>query len=105
MARNLPRFNYGSGYMVGRLPYTEATDYSLYLSNLQDPKTPVFEVVERIANKNAWVVRDTANGNICLQSYRTIVSMKVGDSTVDFGIFSNTTTRHQGDFRAWCRAN
>lgn len=102
----LENFNYGGGYLmgVGYLRYREADDYGVYLNNLENPKVPSFEYVCRLRHKNAWVVRDTANGTVCLQSYSTIVSMQLPDGgSVDFGRWSNTTTRHQGDFRDWCR--
>lgn len=87
--------------MVGHLPYEPATDCRVYLEHLENGRSPEFEKICRIGSKNAWVVRDTVNNVICCQSYRTIVAMKVGDSAVDFGRWSMSTTRHQGDFRSW----
>ena len=83
----------------------EPNDLSDYLKSLQDPKTPVFEEVERIRTTRAWVVRDTANHMICLQSYYTIVSVKVGDGSKDLANFSSTTSRQQCYFREWCEDN
>ena len=80
-------------------------DLSDYLKSLQDPKTPVFEEVERIRNTRSWGVRDTANTMICLQSYFTIVSVKVGASSKDLANFSSTTSRQQCYFRQWCEDN
>ena len=78
-------------------------DLSDYLKSLQEPKTPIFEEVERINYTRSWVVRDIANHMICLQSYYTIVSVKVGDSSKDLANFSSTTSKHQCDFRQWCK--
>lgn len=69
-----------------------------YLSRLESPKTPVWEEICQIDSCQAWVVRDTANGVVCLQSYNTIVSMVVGAEIVHLGKWSNTTSHHQGKF-------
>lgn len=83
----------------------EPNDLSDYLKSLQDPKKPVFEEVERIRNTRSWVVRDTANKMICLQSYYTIVSVKVGATSKDLANFSATTSKQQWWFWDWCRNN
>lgn len=80
----------------------KASDLDEYKHALNDPKPPVFETVERINNCQAWVVRDIANNMICLQSYYTIVSIKVGNCSKDLGKYSSTTSRHQYEFRRWC---
>lgn len=77
------------------------TETSEYLSKLENPKEPVWELVEQIGNKQAWVVRDTANDILCLQSYHTIVSMKVGDEHVSLGHWSRTTSAHQSAFYSY----
>lgn len=74
------------------------TDTKAYLERLEYPATPVWEEVCQIDSCQAWVVRDTANGLVCLQSYSTIVSFKVGGETVHLGRWSNTTSRHQAKF-------
>lgn len=79
-----------------------ANDLDEYMQALNNPKPPVFETVERISNCQAWVVRDTANNMICLQSYYTIVSIKVGNGSKDLANYSSTTSRHQCYFRRWC---
>lgn len=83
----------------------EPNDLDDYIKSLQDPKTPVFEEVERIRNTRSWAVRDTANHMICLQSYFTIVSVKVGASSKDLANFSSTTSRQQYWFWQWCKEN
>lgn len=83
----------------------EPNDLSDYLKSLQEPKKPVFEEVERIRNTRSWVVRDTANKMICLQSYFTIVSVKVGATSKDLANFSSTTSKQQCYFREWCEDN
>lgn len=87
--------------LVGHLSFEPATDVRVYREHLENSLPPAFEKICRIGCKNAWVVRDYVNNIICLQSYRTIVAMKAGDTAVDFGRWSNSTTRHQSDFRSW----
>ena len=91
--------------MVGHISFEPATDVRVYREHLEDSLPPAFEKICRIGSKNAWVVRDYVNNIICLQSYRTIVAMKVGDTAVDFGRWSVTTSSHQSAFRAWVRQN
>ena len=88
--------------MVGHIAFEPATDTRVYLEHLENPRRPEFEKICRFGSKNGWVVRDTVNHVICCQSYSTIVAMKVGDGAVDFGRWSNSTTRHQSCFSDWC---
>lgn len=44
-------------------------------------------------------VIDYENGTLELQSYNTIVSRCVNGKVEELGKFSNTTTRHQKEFR------
>lgn len=74
------------------------TDTEAYLDHLESPKTPVWENVCQLDNCQAWVVRDTANGLVCLQSYSTIVSFKLGGETVHLGKWTPTTSHHQSRF-------
>lgn len=90
---------------VGHLSFVPATDVRVYREHLENSLPPAFEKICRIGSKNAWVVRDYVNGNICLQSYRTIVAMKLGDTAVDFGRWSVTTTNHQSAFSSWCSSH
>ena len=73
-----------------------------YIEMLESPKTPKWELIEPIGNKQAWIVKDVANGLVCLQSYYTIVSVMIGDEAVELGKWSPTTGRHQYEFRRWC---
>lgn len=95
--------NYSCEMGVGRWSWSAPSDIDDYRENIEDFRTPEWEMVKRCKNTNAWVVKDLANGTVCLQSYRTVVSMQVGDETVDFAKYSSTTTRHQGWFRVWVR--
>lgn len=69
-------------------------------------KEPHFELVEELdvgrgsfnGAGQAWVVRDTANGLTCLQSYRTIVSVMLGGHVRHLGKWTRTTSRHQCRF-------
>ena len=80
--------------------WSEPYEYRKYLERLQDPKQPVFRKVKALnTNGTAWVVEDTANGFICLQSYSTIVSFVVDGQVIDLGKWSVTTSKHQGQFR------
>ena len=101
----IERHYVGSGLLVGHLQFEPATDVRVYREHLENSLPPAFEKICRIGSKNAWVVRDYVNGNICLQSYRTIVAMKAGDTSVNFGRWSMTTSRHQGDFGLWCSSH
>ena len=69
-----------------------------YLKQLENPKTPEWEVITQIDSCQAWVVKDTANDIVCLQSYNTIVSMVVGNEIVHLGKWSPTTSHHQSKF-------
>lgn len=89
--------------MTGRKDYMEVMHTDVYLGHLEDARAPEFEKVCRLKGTNGWVVRDRANGTVCCQSYATIVAMKAGNTAVDFGSWSVSTTRHQGLFRDWCR--
>lgn len=99
----LKNYNYGGRMGVGYMSFEPAGDTKVYLEYLENPKTPVFEKVCRLGSKSAWVVRDTANGLVCLQSYNTIVAIKNGRESIDLGKFSVTTTGHQSAFLSWCR--
>lgn len=88
----------------GYLSWSEPTGLSEYREFVEGYKTPVFVKVKRLGSGNCWVLRDTANGTIVLQSYRTVVGMKVGatSDTIEFAKYSNTTNKHQSKFRKWC---
>lgn len=84
--------------------WTAPYHYDLYLAALEDPQPPHWEVLEELnvgrgsfnGAGNAWIVRDTANGVICLQSYATIVSIYLGGGQVqNLGKWTPTTSRHQ----------
>lgn len=53
----------------------------------------------QIGSKQAWVLRDR-NGNLYLQSYGTLVSIKWADNHefTRLGKWSVTTSRHQSEF-------
>ena len=85
-------------------PY-EHTDYAK-LFNEEMFKYPQFELVEELdvgrgsfcGAGHAWVVRDTANGLTCLQSYGTIVSVVLGGHVRHLGKWTKTTSFHQSRF-------
>ena len=94
---------------MARHKWTEPYHYDIYLSNLENPQSPRWEVLEELemggsgfsGSGHAWIVKDTVNGMICLQSYATIVSIYVGNGqTQDLGKWSPTTSRQQNRFRA-----
>jgi hypothetical protein len=108
MKNKLPNYRDTYGGHMGDSTLTKRPEPNAlddYIKSLQDPKTPKFEEVERIRNTRAWVVRDTANHMICLQSYFTIVAVKLGASSKDLANFSATTAKQQRYFMDWCREN
>lgn len=55
-----------------------------------------WELVRQIGACQAWIVRDTANNRVCLQSYSTIVSYVTDTGTpVRLGKWTTTTSKHQ----------
>ena len=90
-------YDFGTGRSVQFGP----NDYSKYLDELNDPKTPVWGTPERLkAGTPAWKVFDKANGVWCCVSYNTVVSVYDGARVRDLGKWSMTTTRHQRMFAA-----
>ena len=98
--------------MMAAHKWVEPYHYDIYLSELENPQAPSWEMLEEldvgrgsfVGAGNAWIVRDTANGVICLQSYATIVSIYLGGGqTRDLGKWSRTTSGHQRCFAARMR--
>lgn len=91
---------FGQGRNVAFYP----NDYSVYLSALNEPKTPAWGEPTRLKKGTpAWAVRDLANGTVCLVSYHTVVSVFAGGQVRHLGKWSQTTTRHQKLFEEHCR--
>lgn len=63
----------------------------------------IYELEARFDTRNSFYgkahVIDYENGTFELQSYNTIVSSCVNGKVEELGKFSNTTTRHQKEFR------
>ena len=63
----------------------------------------IFELVPRYDSRKSFYgkarVIDHENGTIELQSYNTIVSRCVNGKVEELGKWSQTTTRHQKEFR------
>lgn len=63
----------------------------------------IYELVPRFDARKSFYgkahIVDHENGIFELQSYNTIVSSCVNGKVEEFGKFSNTTTRHQKEFR------
>jgi len=55
----------------------------------------------QIGANSAYIVKDVANGVVCLQSYATIVAVAFGTKTKNLGYWTNTTSRHQNRFEAY----
>ena len=98
-----------AGRKMSRHVWSRPTEYSDYLRMLEQPRLPNFVLVGElevgrgsfVGAGNAWIVRDTENGIICLQSYSTIVSFKVGEKVIDcWSGKTRATTHHQNRFRA-----
>ena len=94
---------------MSRHVWSRPTEYYDYLNMLEKPRLPKFELVSElevgrgsfVGAGHAWIVRDTENGIICLQSYSTIVSFKVGEKVIDcWSGKTRATTHHQSRFRA-----
>lgn len=75
------------------------TETNAYTKATKITKQPKWEVVQQLGSKQAWVVKDVANGYTTLQSYNTIVSVKINNEVVDLGKWSRTTSKHQTLFR------
>lgn len=75
------------------------TETKAYVEATKITKQPKWEVVQQLGSKQAWIVKDVANGFVALQSYNTIVSVKINNEVVDLGKWSPTTSRHQSLFR------
>ena len=85
------------------MAWTRPSDIEKYLEVLENPARPEWEKVEALnTNGTAWVVRDTANGVLALQSYSTVVSVYMGGEVKRLGRWSVTTSKHQGQFEYWC---
>lgn len=77
-----------------------------YMSALEGANPPHWEVLEELPLRgsftgagHAWIVKDTANGVVALQSYRTIVSIYAGGGKVmHLGKWTPTTSRQQSRF-------
>ena len=98
-----------AGRKMSRHVWSRPTEYYDYLNMLEKPRLPKFELVSElevgrgsfVGAGHAWIVRDTENGIICLQSYSTIVSFKVGEKVIDcWSGKTRATTHHQSRFRA-----
>lgn len=94
---------------MSRHVWSSPSEYYDYLNMLEKPRLPHFELVSKlevgrgsfVGAGHAWIVRDTENGIICLQSYSTIVSFKVGNKVIDcWSGKTRATTHHQNRFRA-----
>lgn len=63
----------------------------------------IYELVPRFDARKSFYgkahIVDHENGTFELQSYNTIVSRCVNGKVEELGKFSNTTTRHQKEFR------
>ena len=84
--------------------YTE--DYRNMLA--EGAAAPRFELVAEMdvgrgsfcGSGHAWIVKDVANGVVCLQSYSTIVSVVREGKAVKLGYWTRTTSGHQNKFAA-----
>ena len=86
------------------MAWTRPSEIGEYLGVLENPARPEWEKVEVLnTNGTAWVVRDTANGVLALQSYSTVVSVLMGGEVRRLGKWSVTTSKHQCQFERWCR--
>lgn len=88
---------------MARHTWERPYEYGAYLNKLENPEHPDFELVAELdvgrgsfnGAGHAWVVYDRANGVECLQSYGTIVSVRIGGQVEHLGKWTPTTSRHQ----------
>ena len=93
--------------MSRKYEWSHPYHYGEYLDYLgEKAKAPEFQLVRSLdvgrgsycGPHDAWIVKDVANGIVCLQSYSTIVSVKSGICTEELGKWSRTTSHHQRVF-------
>lgn len=84
------------------MKWESPTRYSDYLQSIPSAGRihPQWRLIKQLGHCQAWVVMDTANYRICLQSYSTIVSYKdrVTTKIVRLGKWTRTTSCHQTRF-------
>ncbi len=84
--------------------YTE--EYRKHLA--ENSKSPDWHFLKQleltshhIGTNDAYIVKDMANGVVCLQSYSTIVAVAYGTKTKNLGKWTPTTSWHQNEFSAY----
>ena len=77
----------------------------LLAENSQSPHWEFLKQLElsshRIGTNDAFIVKDVANGVVCLQSYGTIVAVAYGTKTKNLDKWTATTSWHQNEFAAY----
>jgi ABC-type proline/glycine betaine transport system substrate-binding protein len=86
-------------------PY-HTEEYRNQLAN--NAKSPQWEFLKQleltkchIGTNDAYIVKDVANGIVCLQSYSTIVAVAYGKKTKNLAKWTPTTSWHQNEFEAY----
>ena len=86
-------------------PY-RTEEYRKQLAN--NAKSPEWQFLKQleltkchIGTNDAYIVKDVANGIVCLQSYSTIVAVAYGKKTKNLGNWTPTTSWHQNEFAAY----
>jgi hypothetical protein len=86
-------------------PY-HTEEYRNQLAN--NAKSPQWEFLKQleltkchIGTNDAYIVKDVANGIVCLQSYSTIVAVAYGKKTKNLAKWTPTTSWHQNEFAAY----
>lgn len=96
--------------MGTRIEWTYPSETQEYKATLADnAESPHFVLLESLdvgrgsfrGAGHAWIVKDIANGIVCLQSYATIVSVACGPTVRHLGKWSRTTSGHQSRFAAY----
>lgn len=79
------------------------TTEAIQTENRRKEKMKIYELSARYDARKSFYgkahVIDYENGTLDLQSYNTIVSRCVNGKVEDLGKWSQTTTRHQREFR------
>ena len=74
----------------------------------ENSKSPQWEFLKQleltsrhIGTNDAFIVKDVANGIVCLQSYATIVAVAYATKTKNLGKWTSPTSWHQNEFAAY----
>lgn len=86
-------------------PYRTEEYRNQLANNAKSPEWQFLKQLEltshHIGTNDAYIVKDVANGIVCLQSYATIVAVAYGTKTKNLAKWTPTTSWHQNEFEAY----